>query len=305
MNLLDQIAQAREPLIIIDSAGPQLMPSSADRARALAACPLRFVLDRDAMLQCEQLLADRDSMNWSMAAIRMPAPSFWAEWVEPDGNRTGVLVHADELGLCGTIETFWERPGDVPDLAQAVVLFDFRRALAEFDPLTDFAIARNAHPLADHLLFRIDPRWLDHLRRKGEDTARNATAQIVANVLPAADMLFALSMQFSARATLATCEVDRSRLNRQRQRHGRAPLLDHIQVRLNLQGEPTKQQAGFASRSTPARLHQVRGHFVHRGGRSFWRRAHLRGAVANAITSKTVNVTARSSSRELSPFSRG
>jgi hypothetical protein len=54
----------------------------------------------------------------------------------------------------------------------------------------------------------------------------------------------------------------------------------------------TSLQLSRLNPGTPARLHHIRGHIVHRRGSIFWRHAHLRGDVAGAVGTRTVTVTA-------------
>jgi hypothetical protein len=74
------------------------------------------------------------------------------------------------------------------------------------------------------------------------------------------------------------------RLNRRRLRGGKAPLLDHIEVRAPIMPEHQHGTPGEpqTTRMSP-RLHHVRGHLVRRGSQIFWRVPHLRGSARSGI----------------------
>ena len=66
------------------------------------------------------------------------------------------------------------------------------------------------------------------------------------------------------------------RLNRQRARKGRAPLLDYTTIRIKL-SRSLAQRAGADSERSAARLHVVSGHFKVRKSGIFWWSDHARG----------------------------
>ncbi len=81
-----------------------------------------------------------------------------------------------------------------------------------------------------------------------------------------------------------------ARLNRARHKSGRAPLLNHIEVRAPLLPEYAeyRDSESHGARRGP-RLHHVRGHLVRRGSRLFWRVPHLRGSARSGmVKSRTV-----------------
>lgn len=294
MRLLDQVAQAREPTVIIGRAGKQVFPSSAARAAAVAACPMRFVLEADAAARCREVADSlRSAVDWN-AMLRMPATEFWAEWMEEDGRRTGVFVQTGAGEYAAVVETFWEQTAGEPDRAQAIVRLDLAEPIAaEIDEDGCVALRPGAHPLARHLAFDIDAQWLGHFLQEGEEAALHGVRLIVSNLVPAIEMLIAFATLLSIRPVLATREVDQSRLNRVRARKGRQALLDHIEVRLDLaRSAALHGEGGTAAAREPVRCHPVRGHLVHRGGGIFWRRPHLRGDPSRRIASRTTYITA-------------
>jgi hypothetical protein len=181
-----------------------------------------------------------------------------------------------------------------PDRAQALLLFDLDRRLIDEAPGPDeFGLAPGTHALANNLKFRLDPSWARHLELEGEHAARRALAMIAAGVVPIAETIFALGLLLSAPDIIQTSEVSRAALNRSRQRSGRMPLLDHVQVRLDLSARRAISASGPAGETRgSARLHQVRGHMVRRNGRMFWRKPHLRGCPGQPTPRRTVHLYA-------------
>lgn len=294
MILADQIAQATGFTFVADRLGDHPVPGAAERAGAVAACTLRFVLEPDVVGACTALRGDGRTLRPHNPFLRLIAPACWIEWVENDGLRTGVLITADSYGRLGVAEVFWQQRDQQPDLAQAAILIDVAPERGQCSAAAyDLALRPGAHALADCLRFRIDPRWLSHLHVDGEETGQRAIESVVANVLPAIETALALCVLLTARDTLQTTAVDRSKLNRSRRRRGRAPLLDHVQIRLNL--DAAGPSVGVATRQRrTARLHEVRGHLVVRRGSLFWRRPHLRGTAGPQISRRTVTVHATS-----------
>jgi hypothetical protein len=103
-------------------------------------------------------------------------------------------------------------------------------------------------------------------------------------------MLLAFVLLLSTRSGLPHRTSDYERLNRARQKSGKAALLDHIYLRAPLLPEYIGQQRAdlHGTRRGP-RLHRVRGHLVRRGGSLFWRVPHVRGSArAGSVKSRTV-----------------
>ena len=226
-------------------------------------------------------------MRCDNALLRSPAPRLWIEWCED--RRIGLLVGSDDSGRCGTIEVFWEQSEGEPVLAQATLAFGFDGNVPPLPPATrEFGLRANEHPLAEHLRFRFASPWVDHLQRSGAANARLAFVRIAAEVLRDAAMLFAFSPLLLHRPEIEAAPVTMAQVNRARLRHGRSPLLDHLDVSLTLDG---RRRPGHMHREScrPARLHFVRGHMVHRADKTFWRRSHLRGE-SLSVVSRTVHV---------------
>lgn len=292
MRLLDQVAQEREPCIVIDGRGRHRMPGVADRAEAVAECPIRYVLQPNVVSRCRDLLrTDRAMFDRRNGLLRSSAPSLWLEWVEADGGRVGLLATADEAGRAGTVEVVWGQREGGPVLGQAVLRFDFEGTPAPpEDGSVAFAVPSAAHPMADHIIFTISRVWADHLFACGEAPGWDAVERVCISVLRDAEMLFAFTALLLHRPEIALVQSDLERINRQREKRNKAALLDHLEASLSL--DPSRfGSVGQGMWHRSSRLHVVRGHMVHRGDAMFWRRSHLRGDLTRPIQSRTVSVS--------------
>jgi hypothetical protein len=297
MRLLDQIAQARQPLQVVEEAGIRSFPSARDYAAAVTACPTRFVMDQNAADQCFALLeSDHGMLSAENSFLRVPMPGFWLEWPCPPsldaGTRTGLLVEADEDGRAGRITTFWEQASGEPVPAQAVVEFDLdgdcihRAAACEGLVLTP-----GLHPLAPNLLFKIDAAWLSHIEQGGITEAQGAIRSIASNLRPGIEFLFVFSALLCERTSFDQQAISLAPLNRHRAKRGKPALLDHVEVKIDLNAHARYSESRVIGAREAARLHHVRGHMVDRGGALFWRRSHLRGDATRLVSSRTVSVT--------------
>lgn len=290
MRLLDQVVQACAPVEIEDMAGRHRMTGCIERAPAVTACPLRWVLQPNVAQRCRDLLrTDREMLVPENMLLRAPAAQFWLEWMDWGAGRTGLLVNADAEGRRGTVEVFWEHADREPDYAQGTLEFDFAEAIWDRRGEDRYAFEPEAHPLAPHLLLHVHREWLPHLFAKGPVEARRAIEQIACNTVSAAEMLFAFAALMLDRPEIDNRPADLAKLNRSRAAKGKPPLLDHLEVSFNLLGLAAERRREGAVRSG-SRLHFVRGHMVRRDGKAFWRRSHLRGDASQPIKTRTVTV---------------
>ncbi len=300
MRLLDQVAQAHQPVWIEDARGRHKLVGAADRAHAVADCPLRFVLDDRVSERCYALLStDSDMLVGENDLLRVTAPLFWMEWSDTsqgkNARRVGLLVNADESGRSGHIETFWEQDEGEPVYAQAIIEFDLNHEINLREPRVAFSIENSAHSLAPHVLFHVEDKWRDHFFYKGEEVGTKTVGTIVNSLLVGIEILFCFSVLLAERAGLQSHVINLSRLNAARTKKGRPPLLDHVEARidLNIAIGLTGASSAFGSTRETARLHHVRGHMVYRDGRSFWRRSHLRGDPSKPVATQTITVLSR------------
>jgi hypothetical protein len=298
MRLLDQVAQARLALDIEDATGRYQMPAVGALADALTACPTRFIADPNVAAYCGALLAtDRAMLTGQNDFLRVPASSFWLEWPcgpleeGPSGSRTGLLVQAGEDGRTGRVTTIWEQPQGEPAAGQMTVTFDLNQDVLHRDaPAGACALRPGSHPLAPHLLFELRPEWRRHFTSCSDEDAFCAAGSIAESILPGIEFLLVFSALLAERACLRRDEIDLTRLNRQRLRTGKALLLNHAEVRLDLSAEVRGQAHELSSSRESARLHSVRGHMVQRAGHTFWRRSHFRGDPSRTGWLRTVHV---------------
>ena len=221
---------------------------------------------------------------------------FWMEWIDKaqsdKGLRTGLLVQSENAGRKGIVETFWEQSQGEPDMAQAVIEFDLDNPIINRANGYSFGLNQFDHPLAPHLLFNVDPAWIPYLVVRKQEINSTAIGTILKSLLPGLEMLFSFSVLLAERVGLNSEPVDLSRLNLQRKKRGKPPLLDHIYARFDLDAPYRGKGSSNGITRGAVRLHHVRGHMVHRKGKSFWRRSHLRGDAAKPVETKTVNVVA-------------
>ncbi|MDB6107053.1 MAG: hypothetical protein JWO52_7052 [Gammaproteobacteria bacterium] len=217
--------------------------------------------------------------------------------------RAGVLLTATGDGRRGSFRTFWsEGDGHDPSLAPLVTHVDLDRDWGAADSLEavfDGGWARLHDPedpsvdaLLDCLRFRFDPAWAAYYR--GSVTRADDQSQVlrgsIGTVSRDTPMLLAFFLLLNSCSGLPQRSVDWSRLNRKRVASGRAPLLNHIEVRVPLERVPDRAPAGDDTmmRSAPIR-HPVRGHLFRRGNDIKWRKKHWRGSVVRGrVESRTV-----------------
>src|SRR5580698_9400352 len=82
MILADQVAQCREPCIVVENNGRRrTLNNTANCAAALAACPTRYVLADDLTRLCADLAYSKGARTVACAdLLHIPAPTLWVEW---------------------------------------------------------------------------------------------------------------------------------------------------------------------------------------------------------------------------------
>jgi hypothetical protein len=328
MRLLDRVARCHAPLRLALECTPTVpfeVTGPGHYASRIADCPLRFVLDDDlTRASAELAFADGARLAGCLDLLRMPAPYLWVEWNDAvhkrviyetgtvseydtaaSGRRVGVLLQGTTDGHRAVARTFWVDAADefaevsLSPLETHIDLrgapapaADLRAALAGgFTTLTDPADSAMSS-LLDHVRFRFDEPWAAYYRAAA--TTPKELRQVVHSCLAAVardvPLLLAFFLLLSAKDATRSLTVSRAVLNRKRIAHGRAPLLDHIEVRASLGAVPETDSSvtETSGRQTP-RLHHVRGHLVRRDDRVFWRTPHLRGSgLRGMVRSRTV-----------------
>jgi hypothetical protein len=316
MRLLDLIAQGQ--CAVVHAGDGQELPG-AHRFRAqIQLCPLRYVLS-DELARCatELAYAEGDRLSSCMDLIRVPARSLWVEWADgprrealqavpslevrtgEGPRRGGALVMASSDCRSGHIRTFWCARDDRAYLSPVITAFNLDRAPEGSNSAIwrgEAVLQLEGEPaieeLLEHLRFSFDDEWAEYYHRRIH-SAELRTRVLRANLGCCAfdgPMLMAFFLLLGSRDLLPRQEVRHERLNRARQRAGKPPLLEHVEVSAPLD-EPRVSglsQSGSSFRSSP-RLHHVRGHIVRRGAAVFWRSPHLRGSARlGQVRSRTV-----------------
>jgi hypothetical protein len=320
VNLVDRVAQHRTPLVVKDhgSGAVSQLNNTAECAAAAAGCPLRYVLTDDLVGLCADLAYSKGAGSAACPdLIRIPAERFWIEWSNTPWTgalrrygfalaggggwigRRGMLVHASRDGRRGTARTFWSGVREEEALASSVEAFFDLDTPGDEEPETALEPSkvyddgrRGEDILARCFRFRYEPTWAEYYRRAAlRDADRLAVwRRNLGTIAMDIPMLLAFLLLLSTRSGLPQRPQDRSRLNKARLHAGKAPLLEHIEVRAPLLPE----YAGYAhgesqgTRKSP-RLHHVRGHLVRHGSELLWRMPHLRGRAGSGIVrSRTV-----------------
>jgi hypothetical protein len=329
MRLLDRVAHCDAPFLLAlddEPAGRFEVTASSRYASRVAECPLRFVLGDDLTRACAELaFADGARLAGCLDLVRVPARQMWIEWNDEvhkrvihetqsaavydaasSGRRVGVLLEGSPDGYGAIIRTFWaDTAADEAldaTLSPLETHIDLRGEFADPADIEGvlaggFAAVVNQadaamNCLLDHVRFRFDDSWAAYYRAAARDSVvqRQVVHTSLAAVARDPPLILAFLLLLSAKDATRSSPVSRAAINRKRQAHGRAPLLDHIEVRASLDAVQAARSEELepSGRQSP-RLHHVRGHLVRRDNRVFWRVPHLRGSAARGmVASRTV-----------------
>ena len=304
MRLIDRFAAAPRAIHVRDPAGiVHRLPGTGYRNDTLAACPQRYILDERASKACHSLAMQGDFLlQLCPDAVRLPAPVFWIEWIanppvsEEPNTRVGALVESDETGREGFVTPFFDGPDGQIRMVPGRLKFDLDNRLTPEPASADsFGIMHaslgSAGRLLHHAIFQQQHAWAEFHRA-------SAPAAVIQHQLEMAEtswLLLPMTLAFAALlnsgGALSERASDFARLNAKRARCGKSELLEHIEVRMSLELclYQSSDHKATGLRSQPRR-HPVRGHLVRRGGRIFWRKAHVRGDIGRTMLSRTVRV---------------
>lgn len=305
MRLLDQIVQKASPLhLSLPDGAVVVLPGAETIAPLLQQCPLRYILSDGAALFAAQTAFEPPSLiDDCLDIVRAPASSVWVEYdqkarhsvfsalhlgpdAEPRSQRVGLLARmTDESLRRGRIMVAWEgRNGEPPELSPLIAEFDLDRpnfaSGAALAGLSRRAPELSVKGLLDRVSLGLDPQWSDYYRRRFRsddqfEAALLRNAEFAFGDLP---MIFAVFLLTMSKGALLLRTSALQHLNRTRLKSGKAALLDHVEVRVNLLADHAEGVgAGNAQARHGPRLHHVRGHLVRRGKNVFWRAPHLRG----------------------------
>jgi hypothetical protein len=326
MKLVDCVAQYRQPFIVRNQADGQLttLSNTSDFADQVCGCPLRYVLDDELTRLCAELAYSSGSRSVACSdLLRIPGEKLWIEWCNRPwlqalqgygfalrnedlqwSGRRGALIQATRDGRRGLLRTFWTQRDDQEVMTSSVeAYFDFDTPPDEAPSAWDgqdgevgsvFDRSRNGEDVLGRCFrFRYERSWSEYYRHsvmtqaQREAVWRHSLGTIAMDV----PMLLAFFLLLATRGGLPQQLASLDRLNRRRCRVGKAPLLEHIEVRAPVLAQSYDHPAADSSydvRRHP-RLHHVRGHLVRRGNRIFWRLPHLRGSARfGTIRTRTV-----------------
>ena len=327
MRLLDTVARCYTPLVLPSAKTHAQVPLAGPSrfAGQIASCPLRFVLGDDlTQASADLAYADGARLVGCLDLLRMPAPHLWIEWndevhkrvihetrsaVEFDsaaaGRKVGIMLRASANGLTAVGRTFWTDAAEDEDaevtLSPLETHFDLRGEFADFKDTHEVLsggfidATHGGNPatasLLDHVRFRFEESWAAYYREAAAnaDFKRRLINESINSIGWDAPLVLAFLLLLSAKDATRLVPVSRAAINRKRLAHGRAPLLDHIEVNASLDAVSTMEAAGESSGRQSPRLHHVRGHLVRRENRVFWRVPHLRGSGSRGtVRSRTV-----------------
>lgn len=327
VKLIDSIAQCNTPFLVRSYSSGRVtsLNNTADCAGAVAGCPLRYVLTDNLTRLCADLAYSRGAGTIACAdLLHVPTQSLWVEWCnEPWQNalrqygfpliaapaqwagRRGAWIRASRDGRRGLVRTFWSAAGEEVLASSVEAFFDFDTRPGE-DPEPPDGQAGFAGRVYDSerspedilgrcFRFRYERSWSGYYGSSALPGERRFALWRLAVGTIAIDipMLLAFFLLLATRNGLPQSPRSLEHLNRRRLRHGKAPLLDHIEVHEPLLPEYREGPRGEA-RSTRLgpRLHHVRGHLVRRGSQIFWRMPHLRGSARSGfLRTRTVTWT--------------
>lgn len=302
MRLIDQVVNASPQVAMVDRAGKtHRLAGVGSKADAIRRCELRFILDDIASLECMNLVTGSNDglLDPRNDLLRLPATQFWVEWLGMrqfgDLPRVGALVKSSLDGLRGCVTGYWQDEHGRAVTMGMSVGFDLAERRRKDASLVTFRHGSYEHlnPLFECAYLDIDPCWATYLCSQ-QTRPFKEIVQAFANgswyYLP---FVFAFAAMLNSKDVVDQRPSDLSRLNSARLRRGREALLDHIEVRMKLgrSGAAVTRSPVASTRCTP-RLHHVRGHFVRRDGKTFWRSSHLRGDAGRPVHFKTVLVSA-------------
>ena len=338
MKLADRVAQCRHSLIVPDPrTGREVTLSGASScADEVLRCPLRCVLSDDLTRLCADLAYSRGARNLACAdLLHIPAQLLWVEWCTApwryvldrwgfpaprDGadnsGRRGALVQSSPDGRRGTVRTFWTLGTDLEVLASSMeAYFDFdtpegeepeppgpqwKPGIRVHDSQSD-----NNDVLARCFRFRYERTWSEYYANAALSSLETEAVKtfVLGTIAIDVPVLLTFLLLLASRTSLPRYPQSLERLNRSRCKSGKAPLLDHVEVRAPILPDylrPTRSESDRFRRSP--RLHHVRGHLVRRGSQLFWRVPHLLGtARAGDVRTRTVTWTFDEPSARLRP----
>src|SRR5277367_604880 len=263
MRLVDRVAQARTPFIAAcASTGVQTRLSGAsDCANEVASCPIRYVLNDELTRLCAALAYSKGAQALNCGdLLRVPAERLWVEWADAPwrheldlygfrpardnfghGGRRGAMLTASRDGRRGQVRTFWSTGEREFEVCASTMLANFDFDAPEHDDCLSSPSRRlrvtSGQSAGDYALrrcfdFEFEGSWANYydranLTEAGRKYIVHHSLGTIALDIP---VLLALFLLLNTRSGLPQQQSQLDRLNRSRNRNGKVPLLDHIEV---------------------------------------------------------------------------
>ncbi|WP_158927553.1 hypothetical protein [Acidisphaera sp. S103] len=242
----------------------------------------------------------------------------------PAPHRMGVLIHADESRQKGSMTFAWSHRRDGINACPLACFFDWRAEAPEVDDVSRSFFrqsGRSEDELRQQIVaqsqglpqvkgsseadlvdersrfgFNISPAfkfWAEALVRRhgalpgpGSPEWQMWTSDIRGEPGVARSILLLLN---SKNLTHSEESPAPERLNRQRTKAGKLPLLGHTKIRIKL-SRALQRRAGEEGQRGAARLHAVRGHFKIRASGVYWWSDFMRGDPARGAVHGTYKI---------------
>lgn len=283
----------------------RVFPEMASR---LAGVP-RFLLDENAVAAAVEISLGRPKILLeALAHCRVPYSAMWVEWPEsgreklrrdftceitpdrPLPTRVGFLIETETGGRRGHATWVWSAPGDIgsfiPNIAPIEPYFDLDEHFVQpVEKVEGFKAANLAAYWADNPVqqqalldfwctarHKPSPWGMNYLATTamlGDVEERIAYA--MADVYGEYIMIWSIMFMLTASRPAVSCrDVSRAKINKVRARKREVPLLDHTEVVMHVNRQPTAMRRaplGHARKSP--RVHLVSRYLARRGDK-FW-----------------------------------
>ena len=252
-------------------------------------------------------------ITWFEWPIQLPSRDTPYNGNAPVSRRCGALVTVDDSRQRGTMSWAWSRSGARPNvhLCPLSVTFDWRDEFEQVEDLVEVVYRRlglsKAHaqdsglrdlqkrtPSLQRISLpelhedrdRLGIVWSPYMRSYSEayerlrgpiDPRHVLWQSALEDITGEPGMLQSVVLLMNSRNLTSVENVTISRrLNLQRTRKGRQPLLDYTKIQIKL-SRALYCRAGSSGEHSPSRMHIVRGHFKVRKSGIYWWSDHARG----------------------------
>jgi hypothetical protein len=239
----------------------------------------------------------------ALTLCRFPFPLTWLEWSRAasglKGGREGALVDVDPDSLQhGDITVAWDN-----NVSPIMLRFDWRAGIAPFyradiramsdtqirDKIGDQVSTRAAMiEEQEREKFELNLDMVALFEALGRASNAKEYLDVAVECLHGQSGFIRAALLLINTKNLTTSEpyVASSKLQRARQRSGKAPILDYTKVTIKLSKALAARAGDAADPKNPMRLHLVRGHFKIRKSGVFWWSPFQRGSAAHGVIAR-------------------